>query len=567
MLVAVSKGRLLIVCSTDDEHRQARTAIVGAAKDDEAGGYRVPNDERTWGIVARLGATFDARATEFRDQHAEDEPPAAAALRLLAGQTVRSSDAPLVVPDGLALYPYQETGARTIMAARRLLLADAPGVGKTIQALAWLASEPATRPVLVLCPSSVVRNWAREIERWIPGEPVSLVRPTGRSVAGITVLSYDMATRHGHNLKAVEWAAVIFDEAHRCNSRDSLRGRLAVSLARKTPCVLALSGTPVVNRPSEMYPILHMLAPSVFRSSWDFRLLYCQMHQRKIPRRKGPLYTWIADGLARTDELRDLLRCCMLRRTKDEVLAELPKKRRVTVAVDYHREAYEVAEAELEEWIESRPEGEGALQRVNQLRHLVGALKVEAALEWIADFVASGESLVVFAHHRDVIGALERGIDSRMAVPWGVITGETPRDQRQTVIDWFQDGRAKVLLCSLRAAGEGITLTRASDVLFVERDWTAAAEEQAEDRCHRIGQARPVTAWYLLAEKSIDEDMAALVERKRGFATEVLDSGDGFGLKSDAEEVCAAVVERRRQKELTPLVASATLPTKMVEGS
>jgi SNF2 family DNA or RNA helicase len=211
----------------------------------------------------------------------------------------------------------------------------------------------------------------------------------------------------------------------------------------------------------------------------------------------------------------------VLRRTKKQVLSDLPEKVRVPVDVAVDQEAYERAESEARAALR----GDGsALGVLTKLRQAVGALKVDAALEWIEDFLAGGDPLIVFYHHHEVGERLAAGIKV-LQKTLAIIDGGTTMDARRDAVQRFQAGQVAVLLVSIRAGGEGITLTRAHDVLLLERDWTAAAEEQAEDRAHRIGQTRDVTVWVMRAPGTLDEMIEAAVERKRGFAGAVLDNG------------------------------------------
>ena len=214
-----------------------------------------------------------------------------------------------------------------------------------------------------------------------------------------------------------------------------------------------------------------------------------------------------------------------MRRTKDQVLPQLPAKRHDTVPVLLSNESeYRLAEKDVVAWLQTLPldlrtidaKVAAALRaeqlvRLNQLRQLAAAGKMPTALAWIADFLESGEPLVVFAEHI----AIQKEISARF--PESVhIFGSDSQRKRQDAVDAFQreDG-PQLIVCSMRAASQGITLTRASNVAFVELDWTPARHDQAEDRLHRIGQDSAVTAWYLLAPETIDETMATLLERKR----------------------------------------------------
>jgi SNF2 family DNA or RNA helicase len=243
-----------------------------------------------------------------------------------------------------------------------------------------------------------------------------------------------------------------------------------------------------------------------------------------------------------------------VRRLKSEVLPQLPAKRQVVVPVSLDNEReYRVAERDVIEWLRSQPlelsdlnSKIAATLRAERLAQL-GALqrlaargKLHAALAWIHDFLASGEPLVVFARHREVQEAvLERFPDAAH------LFGRDKIEAREASVQAFQEPDGpQLIVCATRVAAQGITLTRASNVAFLELEWTPALHDQAEDRCHRIGQHDAVTAWYLLAANTIDETMAELVERKRGIVAAVTD-GKAIG----GENVVQGVVRALRDGE------------------
>ena len=242
---------------------------------------------------------------------------------------------------------------------------------------------------------------------------------------------------------------------------------------------------------------------------------------------------------------------CYVRRTKRQVLPQLPSKRQETVPVLLSNEhEYRLAEQDVIAWLQTLPLDLGTIDakvaaalraeqlvRLNNLRQLAAGGKLPTALAWIADFLESGEPLVVFAEHIAIQKAvLERFPDAAH------ILGADSSAARQGAVDAFQaeDG-PQLIVCSMKAASQGITLTRASNVAFLELDWTPARHDQAEDRLHRIGQESAVTAWYLLAPDTIDETMAELLERKRGLINAVTD-----GQVRDDERVVDAVVRELR---------------------
>jgi SNF2 family DNA or RNA helicase len=245
---------------------------------------------------------------------------------------------------------------------------------------------------------------------------------------------------------------------------------------------------------------------------------------------------------------------CYVRRVKADVLPQLPAKRQVTIPVSLANETeYRIAERNLVEWLRSQPldlrtirtQVAAALRnerlvQLNKLRQLAGRGKLEASIAWLEDFIASGEPLVVFAEHIELQHALVERFPDAVHILGN--DNATARDQAVTA---FQrpDG-PQVIVCSLRAAGQGLTLTRASNVAFLELDWTPARLAQAEDRCHRIGQENAVTAWYLLAPDTIDETMADLLAHKRGVIGAVTD-----GRMQEGESLIEGVVRDLRERD------------------
>ncbi len=285
--------------------------------------------------------------------------------------------------------------------------------------------------------------------------------------------------------------------------------------------VIALTGTPIINRPVEAFTLLQALRPDEYDNFFSYAKRYCGAEKTQ--------YGWDFSGCTNAPELRERLKDVMVRRTKDQVLTDLPAKRRVTIDVELtNRDDYdavqEAAEEALQEAVESRNAGE-ALRILNQLRRLAGQGKVGPAIEWIEEFVAGGGSLIVFAHHKDILDAVQAAL-GEAGVTCVRVDGDVPVAARQAAVDAFQAGTAQVFLGTPGAAGVGLTLTKAQDVLFIERQWTPALEEQAEDRAHRIGQKGSVTAWYLVAAESIDDRFNALVEKKRAVIGAVMDGKD-----------------------------------------
>ena len=417
-----------------------------------------------------------------------------------------------------------------------VLIADEMGLGKTVQALAILEACEAY-PALIVCPASLRLNWEREAQRWLPDRTVEVVGGTkaqhGPRWADLTIVNYDVL--HAWVDALPDLAGVVLDESHYIKSGATHRARAAIRLSdRLAPDAvrLCLSGTPIVNAPGEIVTQLRFLQRiAEFGGVGAFR------------RRYGS-----GENL---EELNRRLRAsCMVRRRKIDVLAELPPKRWATVTVegdaklmrDYRkaeadivahlaeeaRRAAEESGATTEEAREAaweRATRVGAAQHlvaIGVLRQIATRAKLEATTEWIGQFRESGRKLVVFAHHREIVDRLAEQFADGCE-----ITGETTMTERQRAVDRFQTkDDCRVIVCSLKAAGVGLTLTAASDVLFVEQGWTPADMDQAADRCHRIGQTDSVTAWTLLCAGTIDERIAGLIAQKR-LVVEAATDGSG----------------------------------------
>jgi SWI/SNF-related matrix-associated actin-dependent regulator of chromatin subfamily A-like protein 1 len=485
------------------------------------------------------------------------EPAAARRLEELEAQRERAEatialsldDSASLEVDGLGgeLRPFQRVAVAYALAQRRTFLADEQGLGKTIEALAALEADNAF-PAAVVCPASMKLVWQRECRRWLPGRSVAVVH--GRSAAGwaaagagtadVVLCNYDILEAHGERLAARGLRATVFDESHYCKDARRKRTKAAIALAERIEpggLRLALTGTPILNRPKDLVAQLRLIG-----RLGDFG--------------SGAGLGRRFRGAQSLDRLHWHLRAhCYVRRTKAAVLPQLPPKRLATVPLELDNIGeYLLAEQDVIAWLHTQPldlrtlEARVAaalraeqLARLNYLRRLAARGKLRAAIGWIEDFVASGEPLVVFAHHREVQAALLKRFPAAAHV-----LGSDDLAARAAAVDDFQrpDG-PPLVVCSMQAASQGITLVRASNVAFLELDWTPARHDQAEDRCHRIGQLDAVTAYYLLAAETIDEQMAVVLQSKRGVIGAVTDgraAADGTAL----DAVVRALRERSR---------------------
>jgi SNF2 family DNA or RNA helicase len=427
------------------------------------------------------------------------------------------------------LYGYQKAGVEYVLdhADGRAIIGDEMGLGKSIQAIAAIEDADAY-PAMVACPPHLVRNWVREFGKFNPQRKVVIakgVTPDPATIAGadVVVIGYAVLSawvgyRVGDPLtgdllfKNVK--SVVFDEAHYLKNDKSSRAKAAHALAQRldpSALRLALTGTAVLNRADEILSLIEVIGRwKEFGSKAEFFRTYVEGTSQET-----------LEGL--NERLRSL---CYVRRLKCDVLPDLPAKRRVDayceapadIARQYERAAKDVIAFLLETAGEKKASFAAraqALVRLNLLRRLAGQAKVEAAVEWAEEFVGNSErSLVVFATHKDVQDGIYDGlVDAGVSV--ARVHGDDNDTKVETEIARFQAKGARVIVCGLKKAGTGITLTAASDVLIVEQDWTPANLNQAEDRVHRIGQEESVMATHLVVDLPIDEHLRSVVARKQ----------------------------------------------------
>jgi SWI/SNF-related matrix-associated actin-dependent regulator 1 of chromatin subfamily A len=399
----------------------------------------------------------------------------------------------------------------------------------------------ALRPqrVTIVCPASVKLNWVHEWKRWST-LPLTVGVVTSNDVpdADVLVVNYDIVNRHVERLAC---DLLIVDEAHYIKNERSQRARAVKAIRAKHR--IYMTGTPIMNRPVELWSLVHDLDPAVFSDFFRFARRYCDAKQVPAGRR----LVWDFSGASNLDELHRLLRQrIMIRRLKADVLNELPPKVRQVVHLDVddriarliqlEREALEEARLDAEvdamlrrieeggadEWldaVERLVDVTSSIDHIARIRHQLATAKVPQAVAYIEDVLASAPQVVVFAHHRDVVSALCERLQ-----PYGVVSivGGDNAEARQEAVERFQRGEASVFVGSITAAGTGITLTKADTVVFVELDWVPANVLQAEDRCHRIGQRDSVFVYYLVVDGSLDARMARALARKLDLVREAV---------------------------------------------
>jgi SNF2 family DNA or RNA helicase len=442
------------------------------------------------------------------------------------------------------LRPYQRNGVawlRSIAAHRRGgLLADDMGLGKTLQAIALLAGRQADKPHLVVCPTSVLGNWARELARFAPQLPVirhhgpARQVPAGFEAATVVITSYSVLLRDIDSLSCVDWDIVILDEAQQIKNRGSQTARAARRLPAGTR--LALTGTPVENRLGELWSIMDFANPGILGP-----------YPRFVKRFAEPIESRRDSEVAA--RLRTLVRPYLLRRLKSDVATDLPAKQESIVSCTLTAEQAGLYKAAVRR---SKSQGWGTgferhgrvlklltelkqicnhpahhLRQSGPLPHRSG--KLNRATEMLAEAVAEGDQSLVFTQYRVMGDLLARHLSDELELPdVPFLHGGLSHDARQSMVDRFQSGseRPPILIVSLKAGGTGLNLTAATHVLHYDRWWNPAVEDQATDRAHRIGQTRPVSVYKLVTGGTLEERIADLLERKRSLADTIVGTGE-----------------------------------------
>ena len=430
------------------------------------------------------------------------------------------------------LFPHQIEGVAFLLGRRRAILADDMGLGKTRQAIVALRHAAPRGPYLVVCPASVKQNWAREIAVVASDASTHVI---GRGAeftedADWVIVNYDLLGKHIDRLGATRWAGLVFDEAHYLKNHRSARSRLArqladhaKALASEHPAVYLLTGTPLTNRPRDLFVLLQLVGHPLGRSFLSFAKRYCDAEKND--------YGWQTRGASNIEELTVQLHGVMLRRSKDEVLS-LPPKIRTWLPVDVPkgtgvrdmRKVVELmmGEKELapESTVDQRRLRGRLLHAVTRARQTLAEAKVTATIDLVAGAVEQGEKVIVFSCFEEPVQTLVEAFRGSAVL----LTGETPADKRQTIVDHFQnDDRIRVFIANIIAGGIGTNLTAATQVVFNDLDWVPANHWQAEDRAYRIGQTRTVNVTYMIAADTIDDFVQMVLEKKARLVSAIVD--------------------------------------------
>ena len=430
-------------------------------------------------------------------------------------------------PENLNYRPFQKAGINWIEEKKNVLIGDEMGLGKTVEALGFLNLHPENRPVLIICPASVKYNWETEANKWVLKNNKIYVIKNGKDNipddANIVIINYSLVIKHTEALKEKKFQVIIMDESHYIKNKKAQRTQAILEIAKNIPIKIAMTGTPILNRPIELLTTLKLLDPATFSDWYWYVTTFCNGYRSK--------WGWNVSGASNLEQLNNLLRSTvMIRRMKADVLTELPNKTRTLIPLDttlseeYKSIAHNIYN-KIKEYQKNKSKEDKNVKiktsyssiifsEVEKLRQEIFENKKEMVLDFILDVLDNKNKLVIFTYYRKSFAYIKSELEKRGIKCVGIIGGMGAKERQEVVKKFQEDDSIQVFIGSIKATAEGITLTKADTVVFTELDWTPSKLKQAEDRLHRISQTNAVNVYYLLAKNSIDMSMYDRIEQK-----------------------------------------------------
>jgi len=418
---------------------------------------------------------------------------------------------------------YQKLGVEFFLNNNgKAILADEMGSGKSAQSLAYVTHTGKLK-TLVICPASVKFSWESEILKWTKLKPLVISSKTELSLKefneyDIFVINYDILKKNLSSLTTIRFDCLIIDECHYVKSISALRTKTVKEIAKRVPCKLLLSGTPMLSRPIELFNSLNIIDPFVWNDWYSYSIKYCQGH--------AGAWGWDARGASNIEELQAKISHYFLRRKKEDILPDLPPKQFIDIPTELDGESrfkYDLAFNSLLDYLQevkNKNDKEIAksmqaekLVRLGELRKITSMSKLKDAEEIIQNVIDGGEKIVVFSCYNEPLQELYKKFEEEAVI----LIGSTPEMMRKEIIKVFQtNSKIKIFFGGIKCAGIGISLTAASTVLFIDQSWNPADHSQAMDRCHRIGTtAESISIFQLYAKNSIDEKMKEILKNKQ----------------------------------------------------
>ena len=428
----------------------------------------------------------------------------------------------------------------------------------TVQTLAYLATEKQTFPVLIVAPLVTLNNWQREIQKFLKkrsrngrivedGYPSSILIRTGKSQEigkhDVYIINYDLLHKRIDDLSKLNIKTIVCDEVQHLRSKTTKKYSAVKKLAAldSVKYRIGLSGTPIYNRGSEIWPIVDILRPGLLGTFDEFCEYFCYVNE------KGKAIVLENKRASLGEELRKHV---MLRRKKSDVLKELKEKVRYKELIDSDINYYQAELGKIWERLEKEQKSATSAfdkfssykRAIQSERQAAGVAKVPHVIEFVKNIMEIEESVVVFCHHKAIHELLHRNLAEY--TPASIIGGQSDKE-RQEGIDRFQNGETKLIIAGLRAGNVGINLSRARYVIFAELDWSPAIHRQAEDRLHRIGQKNTVFAYYLMGNGTLDDHVADVLVDKSYEIDAIMDEKiETFENKEKAELILAQIHDK-----------------------
>ncbi len=447
------------------------------------------------------------------------------------------------------LREFQKTAVEYVSEHRRTFIADPVGCGKTLEVISSLQYLKAY-PFLVVCPATAISTWEDEIKFWLANQNVSysILHPTQKRInltTDIVITTYDMVKKYLIELQTIPFKTLALDEGHYISNKKTQRFKSLIEVAKNKENVISISATPIANKPKDLIAQLKIIGmfEKLFKSEQYFIERYCNND---------------TGGASNIDELKDILRAnCMIVRSKEEIMPEMPKSTRIPFKIELspkYKEMYLRAVDDISNWyydktrhdlinkitdgnltqkeltyieeqsIKQKAKGKSlsheALIRLNALRQIAGLGKLESIKEWLDVFLGNDEKLGIFVEHHDVLAKLVQLYPSSAFIHGKL----SPANRGKQKLRFWEDKDCKFIIASIRAAGVSINLQNASIALFVEMWWTATAHTQAEGRFPRHGQRKAMTMYYALMadiykdKPSIDTEMYNMIQSKMAVA-------------------------------------------------
>ena len=453
------------------------------------------------------------------------------------------------------LFKHQIEGIEFLKKTKKAILADSMGLGKTRQAII-AAKEDGARTVLVICPASLKINWKREIEMVYPKDFVQIIDSDFEGVAPSIpewmIINYDILEKKIDIItEEIErgWIdTIILDEAHYIKGK-SIRARAIIGgkikkksgevvsfdgIAEKADRVYALTGTPILNRPIELFNILKAVNHPLGRVRSAYSRRYCGAYLKTIIRRYGPPIRFLDEsGATNLKELREKIKDVFLRRKKEEVLDLPPKITDIIIyELDYNwQREYDEAWDKYIQFLEENPMPEKNIDNIIMARQLVeiqklkqvcSLSKINTIAEFVKNAIGDGEKILIFSQYTETIIRMKKVIELE-GIKCLSLMGSDKMDKRQESIDEFQRGEADVFILNIKAGGVGLNLDQAGTVIFADMEWSPEIHNQAADRAHRIGQTKTVNIYYFIAKDTIEEDIMEILNSKKGVLDQVID--------------------------------------------